>query len=153
MKVLDVMQKEVAVVDEMSSVAEAAKALLTLCEDIVIVCTKGKPIGVVTGHDIQSYLGMAKNQRIPVSRIMSSPIVSISPYADAEEALHHMDAQKLRKYPVILGGKLMGVVSLQSIVEKKNAHIRFHRSIQNLVLVLFVTFEIGIFVLSARGSP
>ncbi len=152
MKVADVMKKEAPLVEESTTIAEAAKVLLAYGEDMAIVCTKGKPIGMITGHDITCHLGKGGSPKMRAAKIMSSPIISITPYAEVEEVLLHMDAGRIRKYPVIMGSRAMGTVSLQSIVEKQNANIRFHRLVQDAVLVLFVFFEGAVFALHFLGG-
>src|SRR3989338_4850942 len=103
MKIADIMRKEVVVVDERSTVAEVARVLVACSEDLALPISKGKPLGVVTSYDITSHLGKGGSPKKWVSRIMTSPIMSVTPYEDVEQALQHMETQRLRKYPVIMG--------------------------------------------------
>lgn len=148
MKIADIMRKEAVVVDERSTVAEVARVLVACNEDLAVVCTKGKPLGVVTSYDITSHLGKGGSPKKWVSRIMTSPVMSVTPYEDVEQALQHMETQRLRKYPVIMGNRVMGMISVQDMAEKQNAHIRFHRGVQTVVILLFVAFEISVFALA-----
>lgn len=56
-------------------------------EAIVVVGTDGTPIGIVTDHDIRKRIvGEGQDARIPVSRIMSAPVITIDESAPIFEA-------------------------------------------------------------------
>ena len=117
-----------------------------------MICTKGKPLGVITSYDLASHLGKGGSPSLRAAKIMSSPLISISPYADIEEALHLMGTQSLGKYPVTVGNRIVGTVSLQDLTDRQNAQIRFQRRLQNLILIFFVIFEAAVFVLKISGG-
>ena len=44
-------------------------------------------------------------------------------------------------------GILVGIVTENSIVDTINNNIKFHRNLQNTILVIFVVFEFFVFIL------
>ncbi len=52
-----------------------------------------------------------------VGDICSSPVVTISPSATAEEGLEMMTAKRFRHLPVVESGELQGVVSIGDLVD------------------------------------
>ncbi len=52
-----------------------------------------------------------------VGAICSSPAITISPQATAEEGLALMTAKRIRHLPVVEGGELLGVVSIGDLVD------------------------------------
>ncbi|MDP3765151.1 MAG: hypothetical protein Q8R04_01435, partial [Nanoarchaeota archaeon] len=48
---------------------------------------------------------------------------------------------------IVGNGNLVGLATENSIVQELNDNIRFHRNIQNAVLILFVLFEFFVFIL------
>lgn len=147
MKIARLMKKEAIAFKENTSVRDAAKSLLSRKEDMAVVYAKGSPIGVVTSTDLMRQIAKGKSLKAKVSSMMTSPIKSVTPYADPDDVLLHMDAARLRKYPVIIGSRLMGTVSLHDVITHQNHDIRFHRMVQNAVLVTFVAFEVLVFFL------
>ena len=79
---------------------------------------------------------------------MASPVISMTPDMKLDEALKIIDTKKFRKYPVVESGQLVGMVTKKDVVNAISDNVRFHRNIQNAVLVLFVLFELFIFVFS-----
>ncbi len=65
-----------------------------------------------------------------------------------DEALKIIDTRKFRKYPVVENGSLVGLVTKKDVVNTISDNLKFHRNIQNVVLVLFVLFEFFVFVFS-----
>ena len=78
---------------------------------------------------------------------MSSPITSIDSNAKLEKANKIIDTRHFRRYPVVDGETLVGLVTENTIVHTINDNIRFHRNVQNAVLILFIIFEFFIFIL------
>lgn len=152
MKTGKLVKKEVQVL-ESATVEEAAHLLLSSTDDMVVVVDKqNSPQGVVTAHDLLSHLSKKGTSKAGVTAAMSSPCISIHPDTDIDETLKVMDSERLRKCPVVDGNKVAGIVSMKDIVDYENKNIRFHRNIQNTVLVTFILFEMGLLWIShARG--
>lgn len=152
MKTGKLVKKEVQVL-ESASIEEAARLLLSSTDDMVVVVDKqNSPQGVITAHDLLSHLSKKGTSKASVTSAMSSPCISIHPDTDIDETLKIMDSERLRKCPVVEDNKVMGIVSMKDVVDYDNRNIRFHRNLQNSVLVVFVLFELALLLFShARG--
>ena len=132
--------------------AEVSKAvgLLAMAGSGCIVVVEGKtPVGIITELDIvRSVISKGKSTNIPVSEIMSYPVALMEPNMKLDEALKMIDTRKFRRYPVVENGQLIGLATKRDIVNEISDNLKFHRNVQNTVLVLFVLFELFVFVFS-----
>jgi CBS domain-containing protein len=147
-RVSEIMNTNVMTISPGAKVYEAARLMADNPLGCVIVVEGNKPVGIVTETDIIRILGGKKitfNKKI--SEIMSSPVTTIHPGTKLEKASKIIDTKHLRKYPVVDGGNLVGLITESAVVHAINDNIKFHRNLQNAVLVIFVVFEFVIFVL------
>ena len=133
-------------------IEEAAKIVMEKGRGCAVITEDGKPAGIVTELDFVRNAASGKKLKEPVCKIMSSPLVTMSPDAKVDEALKIIDTKRFRMYPVVENGDLVGLVTKRDIVHAFSDNIRFHRNIQNFVLVIFVLFELFVFVLSKYFS-
>lgn len=114
----------------------------------VVVVKDEKPIGIVTELDLVRNIVSSRNiLKQPVSKIMNSPVTSMMLNTKLDEALKLIDTKRFRRYPVVENSELVGLVTKKDVVNAISDNLRFHRNIQNTVLVLFVLFEFFVFVL------
>lgn len=148
-RVSRIMLTDVPTLKKEAKVEEAARLLNGSKSGCVVIVENNLPIGIVTELDfVRSIASKGKNLTQPVSRIMSSPIVTMSPGMKLDEALKIIDTKQFRKYPVVENGKLVGLITKEDVVNSISDNVKLHRNIQNSVLILFVLFEIFIFVFS-----
>ncbi len=116
-KAEDVMAKEVVILDENDSVKKAAEIMAQLDISAIIVTTEGKTKGILTERDIlKRIVAEGKNSRkTKVKDIMSSPLVTIEPSTDLEEAARLMFEKKIKNLPVSHENRLIGLINLQDI--------------------------------------
>lgn len=117
LKAEDVMTTEVVTLDENLSVKKAAEIMAEEGVSAVLAISGGKAIGILTERDIlKRIVAEDKNSReTKVKDIMSSPLVTIGPGTDLEEAAHIMFEKKIKNLPVINENRLVGLVSLHDI--------------------------------------
>lgn len=132
-----------------ATISEAAKLMANKPHGCIIVTENKKPIGIITESDLVKDIASGKiNARSKVSQIMSSSVTSIPHNSKLENANKIIDTKGFRRYPVVDGeGNLVGLMSENDVVQAMNDNIRFHRNLQNTVLVLFVAFEFFVFIL------
>ena len=116
-KAEDVMTTKVAVMDEEVSVKKAAEVMAQEDVSAIIVTIEGKAKGIVTERDIlKRIVAEDKNaKKIKVKEIMSSPLVTIEPTTDLEEAARLMFEKKIKNLPVTHNNRLVGLINLQNI--------------------------------------
>ena len=147
-RVRKIMLADVPTLEKEAKIGDAARLLAQSQSGCVIVLEDKTPIGIVTELDfVRNAVSKGKSLKEPVSRIMSSPVTFMMPNTKLDEALKVIDTKKFRKYPVVENNELVGLVTKKDIVNAISDNLRFHRNIQNVVLVLFVLFEFFVFVI------
>ena len=147
-----IMATSVPTLKKEAKIGEAAKIVLEKGSGCAVIVEDGKPIGIVTELDFVRNAVSGKKLKEPVYKIMSSPLVTMTPDTKIDEALKIIDTKRFRIYPVVGNGSLVGLVTKRDIVHTFSDNLRFHRNIQNIVLVAFVLFEFFVFVLSKYFS-
>lgn len=148
-KVEKIMLTDVPTLKKEAKVSEAAGLLAKAGSGCIVVVEGKTPVGIITELDIvRSVISKGKNTDTPVSGIMSYPVALMEPGMKLDEALKIIDTRKFRRYPVVEKGQLVGLATKRDIVNEISDNLKFHRNIQNTVLVLFVLFELFVFIFS-----
>lgn len=119
LKVKDLMEKNVVMVDAGSTVAEAIKVMLANNVWSVVVTKRGLPEGVVTERDLIRRCiarGLVPD-RLPVEKIMSSPLITIGPETTIRDAMSLMVEKDIRRLFVVEDGKIVGRVTQGHLFE------------------------------------
>ncbi len=149
-KVRNIMQTDFLTLGKDARIEEASKLLALQGGGCVVVNEGNKPIGIVTELDIlRKVISKDKSMKEPLSRIMTSPVTCMTPDMKLDEALKIIDTKRCRRYPVVDDNKLVGLITKRDIVISYSENLRMHRNIQNAVLILFVLFELFVFVFSS----
>ena len=89
-------------------------------DDIIVTDSAGKAIGIVTDQDILNKVS-DKNvyaETTTLEDIMSSPLITVTPGTQIQNALRIMRDRNVRKLPVInKKGVVLGIISQQTIAE------------------------------------
>jgi len=116
----EIAEKDVLIMDESSCLADAARAMRQKGVSSVLV-SKGadtQPAGIVTDRDI--LYRVVAEQRSPfdtvLKDVMSSPLVTINESASVNEAVLLMRKNAIRRLAVLKAGKIVGMLTLKSIV-------------------------------------
>jgi CBS domain-containing protein len=93
-------------------VGDAARRMVEEGASCVLVRGEGGPRGIVTDRDLRSgVLAAGRSADVPVSEVMSSPVVTVSPESRAADAMLVMLDRGIRHLPVAAsGGALLGVL-------------------------------------------
>ena len=147
-RVRKIMLADVPTLKKEEKIEEAARLLSKTDNGCIVVVEGDTPIGIVTELDIVRYLSKGKPKlKEPLSEIMASPVVFMTPDMKLDEALKMIDTKRFRKYPVVENNKLIGLVTKNDVIHAISDNVKLHRAIQNIVLILFVAFELFIFLL------
>ena len=147
-RVKNIMITNVPTLKKVAKIGEAAKLLAKTQSGCVLIVENEMPLGIITELDIvRNLTSLSKYLNEPVRKIMSSPVTSVPQSMKLDEALKIIDTKRFRRYPVVENDKLIGLVTKNDIVHSISDNLRFHRNIQNVVLIIFVLFEFFVFVL------
>lgn len=114
MKVKEIMTKNIAYLNPMSTVVEAAQLMQKHNVGAIPVCDQSGVIGLVTDRDIvvrNIAHGKSPNDT-PVKEVMTSQVTTISPETDVDDATKIMSQNQVRRLPVVENNMLVGILSL-----------------------------------------
>ncbi len=115
----DIMTKKVLTTDVSSSVLELTRLMSEKDVGSLIVLEKDNPAGIVTERDILKKV-VAKGLdpgKVKAIEIMQKPIVTINLSSSIFEAVEVMNANKIRRLPVVEDGKLRGIITLLDVMK------------------------------------
>ncbi len=115
--VRDIMTRWVATADPTRTIKEAATIMAKARTGSLVVVSNGKPKAIVTEGDIsRSVSKWSDLDKVPLSKVMSKSLVTVSPDARVEEAAKLMAEKEIKKLPVLEQGNLVGIVTQSDIV-------------------------------------
>lgn len=87
---------------------------------IIIVDNDSKPIGIITERDIVRKV-LAENKdpkKTLASDVMSRPLVTIGPEVHVSEATLIMTKYNIRRLPIVVDNRLVGIVTMKDFAKK-----------------------------------
>lgn len=136
MLVKEIMNKEVKTVRGQTSIKDAARSMNKFSIGSLIVVKDSQLIGIITERDIlEKIVAEGKDPaKIIVKDIMTKDVILIKPSTDAQDAVDIMHKNKIKKLPVVLGNKVIGILTVSDLcaiqpkfVEKLSALFLFPR--------------------------
>jgi len=112
-KVKNMMTKRIVSADQSDTVQKIAKKMAQQRVGSIIIMKDNKPIGIVTETDIiKRIVAPAKDpKKINSKDIMSSPIIHVKPEDDIYDVVYKMKKFKIRRFPVVKMGKIVGILT------------------------------------------
>ncbi|MDH3617693.1 MAG: CBS domain-containing protein [Nitrosopumilus sp.] len=90
---------------------EAAKLMENSKAGAVVVLENQVPVGLVTNRDLTiKIIAHSYPSDTPIRRIMSTPLISINPETEINDAAELMASKQIRKLPIISDDKVIGIV-------------------------------------------
>jgi CBS domain-containing protein len=117
-KVREIMKKYVITVDPDVSISNVAKIMTNNRIGSVIIMKGQKPIGIVTDDDIVGIIANGMDpKKIKIKDIKSTKrFVTTSPDDDMLKVAKKMLKSGIKRVPVVMNGKLLGIVSDKEIL-------------------------------------
>jgi len=114
----EVMVKNVATMSVNETVFSAAKNMFEKRISCIIVLDGDKVAGILTETDFLKRIAARKREftHIEIAKLMTSPVISISPDTSVLQAGTIAEENHVKKLPVIDNGKLVGIVTQTDLI-------------------------------------
>ncbi len=110
------MNQNVLSVNSHVSAFEAARLMENSVTGAIVVLENQIPVGIVTNKDLTiKIIAHSYPADTPIRRIMSFPLISITPETEIHTAAKLMSSNKIRKLPIIDGNEVIGIVTASDI--------------------------------------
>ncbi len=112
-EIKNIMTKRIVTAKYSDTVQEIAKKMAKKRVGSIIITKKDRPVGIITETDINKRI-VAKARdpkKTKAENIMTSPIVHVNPKDDVSEVVEKMKKHKIRRFPVVRRGKIVGIVT------------------------------------------
>ncbi|MDD2217607.1 MAG: CBS domain-containing protein [Eubacteriales bacterium] len=120
MQVKDLMTTGICGIKQDAAIREAAVQMQRADVGSIPVCSdSGEILGIITDRDIVIRSVASQSYKHSAGDIMSTNIVTVSPETNVHDAALLLSTHKIRRLPVVSGGKLVGVISLSDIAKKR----------------------------------
>jgi len=128
MRIEDLPLKEPVMVDGAATLAEAAELMESENVGALLVMDGERLAGIVTDRDMV-VRGVARRLSLDarIDGVMSTDLIVIDAHADAHEAYLVLGKHGIRRLPVLLGHKVIGMVTIDDLL------VRMAFDLENLV--------------------
>jgi len=118
-----VMKKAVVTAKKEDTIEKIAKMMKKASIGSVIICDKGKVVGIITGDDIiYKVVASGKNpKKLKAKMVMVRRPKAISPETDLEDAAQIMRDWRVSKLPIVKKGKLVGIITERDLIKNEPA--------------------------------
>jgi CBS domain-containing protein len=119
--------REVATVSADARLSEAIRILGERRIGALPVVEGDRIVGIMSERDVIYCLKDHGAEVLdwPVSRVMTSPAITVDPSTEALSALALITQRRVRHLPVVSGGRLVGIVSIGDLVKYRIDRIEF----------------------------
>jgi len=115
----DIMIKKVITIAADKTAQDAAKLMAENSISSLVVVSNANPVGIVTERDLVRKVCTkdVASSMVPLSEVMSSPIIWAEPDVPIETAVQRMFNNKIRRLPILENGNLVGIVTVSDLVK------------------------------------
>jgi len=117
--VRDIMTKNMVMIDHDKTALEAAKIMTEKGISSLFVVKDNHPIGIVTERDFIKKICATELHvaEVKISDIMSKILTTAGPDTPIEVAVQRMVNHKIRRLPIMDGGKLVGIITVTDLAK------------------------------------
>ena len=137
MKVRDIMTRNIASVNPVTTVTEAARLMEQYNVGSIPVCDKNRLVGIVTDRDIVvRNVACGKDPAdTPIRDVMSAGVTTVTPDTEIADVAKVMGTRRIRRLPVVENNRLVGMLALGDVA----AHARHDMEVAGMLAIIFRT--------------
>jgi len=134
LKVREIMTKDVAYVNPMANITEAAQIMQKHNIGSVPVCDKSGVVGIITDRDIviRNVAHGENPQNTIVKDVMTSNVTTVTPDMDIKQVSEIMSQSQIRRLPVVENNMIVGIVALGDIATDKRFDIEASEALTDI---------------------
>ena len=120
MRVNDILSHKGSAVLTLPSSATVTELLEVLADHrigAVVVVDDDRVVGIASERDVVRHFRSGSDAQAPVSTLMTAEVVTCGPDDDTQSLAETMTAGRFRHLPVVVDGRLLGVVSIGDVVK------------------------------------
>jgi CBS domain-containing protein len=120
--------RSVAMIHSAATVERAVALLRARGIGALVVSDDGESVdGIISERDIVDALALYGGEllTLPVSEVMTKPVVTCSPDDSVAELMAEMTNRRIRHLPVVRNGRLYGIVSIGDLVKNRLDEIEY----------------------------
>ena len=133
-RVSNFMTRNVITIHKNADIKQAAKLMISKSVSGLVVVENNSPIGVISENDILRGVVLKKRK---VADVMIQDFLFIQPSQSLYQITKLMNQTKIKKFPVVSNGKLVGLITETDIIEATRDLTRFHQILLEIILILF----------------
>lgn len=116
----EIANKNVKVIDQEQNIFDTSKVMMDNNIGSVVVVDNNEsknPVGIITERDIVRIVSTFSlaDLEVPIRKLMSSPLITLSHNASVLDAMKLMYEQKIRRVIILGGNSLVGIVTEHDI--------------------------------------
>ncbi len=116
-KVMDAMSKNPISISQNDNVLESTKIMIEKHVGSLLVKEKENLLGILTERDLIKMISLGIDPKTTkVKQIMTTKITTITPEKDIYDAITLMNNENLRRLPVVINGRVIGLITLRDIL-------------------------------------
>lgn len=114
-----IMETDALIMEGDKTVLDAINKMQEKNAKVVLISHQGEAVGLVSKSDILFKVAV-KNlplNKVKLREIMSSPVYSLPPHSNLQDALNYMDKYNIKQIIVSTGSTILGIIKRASIYE------------------------------------
>jgi len=117
--VSEIMSTDLVTIASTETAEKAAKLMKARKVGSILVFDSEKPAGIITERDlVRCVMSEGKDPRsVKIREIMSKPLITVGIDAEINEIAEMMSRKNVHKFPVMSGGKIVGIVTDHDILK------------------------------------